>query len=463
MLFRQVLHPDLGCASYVIADTAAGVGAVVDPKWTVEDYLALAREHGFRIAHVIETHNHADHLSGRPRLVESTGATCWISPLAEAAYPHQPFGDGAEVDVGAVRLRALHVPGHRPEHTAVVVIDGARSNAPCAVLTGDSLFVNDVARPDLAVEKREGARDLFGSMRRLLELGDGVEVFPGHTGGSLCGSARMSETTSSTIGYERASNPMLALHDEQAFVEELITGLAPQPPNFAMIAEANRLGRPPGAARLAALDPGRLEQRVNDGALAIDGRSAAEHDAAHIPGSVGVDVAHNGFGTKVAWIADQGSELLLVGADEEQQRRMHELLGSVGVTAAGMLAGGFSAWAEAGHPLEPFAVVDAAGLADLLERRPQVQVLDVRDDDEWDAGHIPGSLHVPYHDVGRVAAPFDPDRPVAVICSTGRRSATATGLVRRSGAVEVIHVTPGGVGTWEKLGHPLEQSAPAPA
>jgi hydroxyacylglutathione hydrolase len=133
------------------------------------------------------------------------------------------------------------------------------------------------------------------------------------------------------------------------------------------------------------------------------------------------------------------------------------------VTPSGMLAGGFSAWADGGHLLEPFAVVDAAGLADLLERRPEVQVLDVRDDDEWDAGHIPGSLHVPYHDVGRVAAPFDADRPVAVICSTGRRSATATGLVRRSGAAEVIHVTPGGVGTWEKLGHPLDQSAAAPA
>ena len=463
MLFRQVLHPDLGCASYVIAETAAGVGAVVDPKWTVEDYLDLAREHGFRIAHVIETHNHADHLSGRPRLVEATGATCWISPLAEADYPHEPFADGAEVTVGAVTLRALHVPGHRPEHTAVVVIDGARSSSPCAVLTGDSLFVNDVARPDLAVEKREGARGLFGSMQRLLQLGDGVEVFPGHTGGSLCGSARMSETTSSTIGYERATNPMLALHDESAFVEELITGLAPQPPNFAKIAEANRLGRPPQAGGLAMLDPGLVEQRAAAGALMVDGRSAAEYDAAHIPGAVGVDVGHSGFGTKVAWIADQGTELLLVGASEEQQHRMHELLGSVGVAASAMLAGGFPAWLDSGRALEAFAVVDAAGLADLLEARPEVQVLDVRDDDEWEAGHIPGSLHLAYHDVGRVAAPFDAGRPVAVICSTGRRSATATGLVRRSGATEVIHVTPGGVGTWEKLGHPLELSAAAPA
>ncbi len=463
MLFRQVLHPDLGCASYVIADTAAGVGAVVDPKWEVEDYLELGRQHGFRIAHVIETHNHADHLSGRPRLVAATGATCWISPLAGAAYPYERFADGDEVAFGAVRLRALHVPGHRPEHTAVLVIDGARSNVPCAVLTGDSLFVNDVARPDLAVEKREGARDLYRSMRRLLDLGDGVEVFPGHTGGSLCGSARMSETTSSTIGYERASNPMLAIAEEERFVEELVTGLAPQPPNFAAIAEANRLGTESPAPGLAALDPAQLAERAAAGALIIDGRAADAYDAGHIPGSVGVEVDHNGFATKVAWIADTAGDLLLVGADDDQQHRMQHLLGSVGLAATGMLAGGVSAWAAAGNPLEAFAVVDAAGLAELLERRPEVQVLDVRDDDEWQSGHIPGAVHLPYHDVGRAPAPFDADRPVAVICSTGRRSATAAGLVRRDGVREVIHVSPGGVGTWAKLGHPLEQSAAAAA
>ena len=216
MLFRQVLHPDLGCASYVIADTAAGVGAVVDPKRDVAEYLELAAAHGFTIAHVIETHNHADHVSGRARLAEATGARSWVSPLAGAGYPHDPFADGAEIELGQVRLRALHVPGHRPEHTAVVVVDGSRSSRPCAVLTGDSLFVNDVARPDLAVEKREGAAQLYHAIGRLLELDDGVEVFPGHTGGSLCGSARMSETTSSTIGFERASNPMLRLGERVA-------------------------------------------------------------------------------------------------------------------------------------------------------------------------------------------------------------------------------------------------------
>jgi rhodanese-related sulfurtransferase/glyoxylase-like metal-dependent hydrolase (beta-lactamase superfamily II) len=463
VLFRQVLHPDLGCASYVVADTSAGVGAVIDPKWSIGEYLQLGAQHGFRIAHVIETHNHADHVSGRSSLVAASGAASWISPLAEAAYPHEPFADGAEVELGSVRLRALHLPGHRPEHTAVCIIDTARSPDPCAVLTGDSLFVNDVARPDLAVEKREGARELFHSMRRLLELGDGVEVFPGHTGGSLCGSARMSETTSSTIGFERASNPMLALADERRFVDELVSGLAPQPPNFRLIAEANRLGRTARADPPAPLDADLLADRMAAGALVVDGRPSAEYDRAHIPGTVGVERAHSGFGTKVAWIADPGTDLLVVAASDDEQREMQELLASVGVPAAGMLAGGFAAWSRAARPVESFDVVPARELAELLARRPEVQVLDVRDDDEWQDGHIPGAVHVPYHDVGRSDAPFDLDRPVAVICSTGRRSATAAGLVRRQGAREVIHVTPGGVATWGLLGHPLEQPAAARA
>jgi len=240
MFFRQVLHADLGCASYVIAD--AGEAAVVDPRWDIGVYLDLALERDARITRVIETHNHADHLSGRAGLVQATGATSHVHRLARATYPHEEFEDGDEIRVGEVVLRVLHTPGHRPEHSAIVVIDSAQSPLPFAVLTGDSLFVHDAARPDLAVEPREGARDLHASLERLTGLGDGVAVYPGHTGGSLCGSRRMGETTSSTIGYERATNPLLAIADPDAFSDTLIADLPPQPPNFAAIAERNRTG-----------------------------------------------------------------------------------------------------------------------------------------------------------------------------------------------------------------------------
>src|SRR6185369_11610543 len=178
MLFRQITHDDLGCASYLVGDEDAHVAAVVDPKLHVEEYLALARYMGVSIEHVLETHNHADHVSGHGRLAAATGATIHIHRLAEPDYEHEPFDDGWELELGALRVRALHTPGHRPEHTAFALVDTARSERPWAVLTGDTLFVNDVARPDLAIEKAEGARGIFRSLRdKLLTLPPEVEVW----------------------------------------------------------------------------------------------------------------------------------------------------------------------------------------------------------------------------------------------------------------------------------------------
>src|SRR4051794_23342869 len=254
MLFRQVLHEDLGCASYVLAD--GGEAAVVDPKWEIEPYLALAHEHGFRIAHVLETHTHADHVSGRGRLVAAAGAS----------------SAGGDVSVGDTTIRALPTPGHRPEHTAYLVADGSRADEPWLVLTGDSLFVGDVARPDLAVEPEEGARDLFRSLRRLLELEDGVEVWPGHIGGSLCGGGGISERPSSTIGFARRFNGYLQLADESEFVRTLLAELAPQPPNFERIVELNRSGPPARRAPIEPLAPERVRELLDHGAVLVDGR-----------------------------------------------------------------------------------------------------------------------------------------------------------------------------------------------
>src|SRR5688572_10700003 len=198
MIFRQVIHDDLGCASYLIGDEDAGVAAVVDPKLEIEDYLALARYMGVSIEHILETHNHADHVSGHGRLAAATGATIHIHREAAPDYEHEPFDDGWELALGEVTVRAVHTPGHRPEHTAFVLLDAARGEEPWAVLTGDSLFVGDIARPDLAVDKEEGARVIFRSLqRRLLTLPDSCEVWPGHLGGSLCGEPGMDMKVSS--------------------------------------------------------------------------------------------------------------------------------------------------------------------------------------------------------------------------------------------------------------------------
>ena len=214
MIFRQITHDDLGCASYLIGDEQAGVAAVVDPRFEIDEYLELAQYMGVRIEDVFETHNHADHVSGHGRLAAATGAQIHINGGADVAYAHRPLADGDEVRIGAVIVRAVHTPGHRPEHTAYLLIDTHRGPEPWAVLSGDSLFVGDVARPDLAVEKTDGARDIFRSLhRRLLSLPDDVEVWPGHLGGSMCGGPGMDMKISSTIGYERAHNALLG-HDK---------------------------------------------------------------------------------------------------------------------------------------------------------------------------------------------------------------------------------------------------------
>src|SRR5919202_1665759 len=199
MIFRQITHDDLGCASYLVGDEHAGVAAVVDPKLDVEEYLALARYTGVRIEHVLETHTHADHVSGHGRLAEATGATIHIHRAAGAEYEHEPFDDGWELRLGSVTVRALHTPGHRPEHTAFVLVDTERGPEPWAVLTGDTIFVGDVARPDLAVDKAEGARGMFHSLHgALLSLPGECEVWPAHLGGSLCGGPGRGKNGAST-------------------------------------------------------------------------------------------------------------------------------------------------------------------------------------------------------------------------------------------------------------------------
>jgi hydroxyacylglutathione hydrolase len=445
MFFRQVLHEDLGCASYVLAD--GGEAAVIDPKWEVEDYLALAEEHGFAIRHILETHNHADHVSGKGRLARSTGARIYVPAAAGVDFEHVPLADGEAVTVGRISIAALATPGHRPEHTAYVVSDADRGGEPWLVVTGDSLFVGDVARPDLAVEPQEGARDLYGSLRRLLELDDFAEAWPGHIGGSLCGGAGMSEKPGTTIGFERRFNRLLGLGEEEGFVRELTGDLAPQPPNFRRIVELNRGPLLTEATVLEPLAPARAKELLEDGVLLIDGRAPREFDAEHVPGSVNVTMTRSSVGTRAAWIADPEAPVVLNAATEEEARRLGRLLEAVGFRKlAGFLAGGTSAWLRAGFETGTTTAVDIPGLAEQI-RRDEVRVLDVREQDEWRTSHLPGSIHVPFHDLrdGVPAELENGGRPLAVVCSAGNRSSIAASLLKRAGVEDLEHVADGGV------------------
>ncbi len=445
MFFRQVLHEDLGCASYVVAD--GGEAAVIDPKWDVEEYLELAEEHGFAIAHVLETHNHADHVSGKGRLAKATGATIRVPATAGVEFAHEPFADGEQIRVGEVTITALATPGHRPEHTAYLVADGSRGEEPWLVVTGDSLFVGDVARPDLAVDKEEGARGLYASVKRLLALGDFAEVWPGHIGGSLCGGAGMSEKPGTTIGFERRFNRLVQSPDETSFVRALTASLAPQPPNFRRIVALNRGPLLTEAVTVDALQPAAVRARLEVGATLLDARDTREFDAEHVPGSINVTAVRAAVGTRAAWVVDPESEVVLSAATDEESRRVARLLEAVGFRRiAGLLAGGIAAWRDAGLPVESTVAIDVPDLAARL-RRDEVRLLDVREPDEWEEGHVEGSRHMPYYDLGK-GVPDDlrsDGKPLAVACSVGNRSSIATSLLRRAGVDDVLHVVDGGV------------------
>jgi hydroxyacylglutathione hydrolase len=460
VIFRQLVHEDLGCASYLIGDENAGVAAVVDPMLDIDPYLQLARYLGVHIEHILETHNHADHVSGHGRLVAATGASIHIHRDAEPLYDHLPFDDGWELELGRLAVRAIHTPGHRPEHTAFALVDSARSSEPWAVLTGDSLFVGDIARPDLAVDKREGARGIFRSLNeRLMTLPDTCEVWPGHLGGSLCGGPGMDLKVSSTIGFERASQPLLQVGDEEEFVERTTAALGPQPPNFKNIVALNRGPLVKDTVDAHPLTPRQVQHAERDGAMVVDVRTELQFDEAHIPGAVCITARRAGFGSKLAWLAEQDQPLVLVGRDDEDAREAAVLASAVGLSnVAGYLAGGMTAWREEREPVDR---VERLTVEEVHERweadRGAIQLMDVRELDEWERGHIPSSLHMPYHDVHGLPDGIDADRPVAAICSSGQRAAVAASLLKRYGAADVVHVVDGGVPGWERRGWPIER------
>jgi hydroxyacylglutathione hydrolase len=445
VIFRQVIQEDLGCASYLVGDEGAGVAAVIDPRFDVGVYLELAELFDVRITDLFETHTHADHVSGHGRLAELTGATIHVHEDSGADYAHSPLRDGTEIALGVVVVRAIHMPGHRPEHTAFALIDGSRGDRPWALLSGDSLLVGDVARPDLAVGQDEGAALLYSSISALLgELAPETELWPGHVGGSSCGSAAIDMKTSSTLGFERANNPLLSLA-EGDFVKRVNAELGERPPNYEAIVALNRGPLSSTMLKPAAVDAPMAEALIRNGTIPVDVRSAREFDAGHIPGAVSIPVTRPGFATSLARTFGGEPELLLAGGDEAGARRAARSTESIGLSRiTAVLAGGMAAWVGAGLETERAEALTPAELAKRLGD-PELQVLDVRDGDTWEEGSIPGALNAPYAELSRLPAQIDPHLPVVTICSSGRRAGIAASLLRRAGVESVAYVSGGGV------------------
>lgn len=429
MLFQQFLNEDLGCASYLVGCEGAGEAVVVDPPYAIEALLEAATRHDVRIVRVIETHTHADHVSGHGRLALEHGIPVSIHPVAAVDYPHDPLEDGAEVTVGNVTLRCIHTPGHRPEHCCLAVIDHTRAEEPWLVLTGDSLFVGDAARPDLAIGAEEGAVGLYHSLQHLLELPDGVEVFPGHVAGSLCGKG-MSSKGSTTIGFERRFNPMLAFSDVHAFVAESAGISAPKPPNLARIVDTNRgpfVGTQPLVQELA---------HAPEAAQLLDVRPARAFLAGHVAGALNVPVSGASFSTKAGFVLDAERPVCLLAETHDEIQQAARGLHSVAFfDLAGYVLG-------AGP--EKVAPVRLDELDELVATG--ATLVDVRDPDEHALGAIPGSVNIPYHQAATAAIP-ESRAVVVTYCETGPRACIAASVLRARG-LNARPVADGGLTAW---------------
>ena len=438
VLFQQFLDDDLGCASYLVGDEEAGVAVVVDPPFAIEPLLAAAARHEVRITRTIETHTHADHLSGHGRLALEHGVPVSIHDAADVSYAHDRLEDGQELELGQVVLRAVHTPGHRPEHMCLVALDRSRGDEPWLVLTGDSLFVGDAARPDLAVGAKEGAEDLFRSLRRLLELADGVEVFPGHVAGSLCGKG-MSSKGSSTIGYERRFNRALRIESELEFVIDSSSAGAPKPPNMSRIVELN-------CGPFVAAAPPVTELPAPGDATILDVRPVHDYLAGHRPGALSVPVSGESFATKAAFVLDPDRPIAVQAASTAEAERAIRGLRSVGfLELEGYLLGGGSEQMEAVGMDELEAL-----LADGAE------LIDVRERDERDGGYIADSRNLPYRLLAVAGADVPTDRPVVTICETGSRAGIAASILAAQG-IDARPLLDGGVSAWAaRGGHTVE-------
>ena len=458
MIFQQMLNEETGCLSYLIGCGQAGEAVVVDPgRDRVDEYLALARKKGLTITHIVETHVHADHVSGNQALAAKCGATIHIHPDARAAFAHEPIADGQTLRVGSVALKAVHTPGHTPDSICVLVTDKSRGDEPWFVLTGDTLFVGDVGRPDFGGEN--AAASLYDSLtKRLLVLPDSVEVYPAHGAGSSCGRA-MSSKTASTIGFERRFNAALHAGGVDAFVRQLMTGLPPKPPNFDRIIAKNRSQALPSASEPKALSAAQAREALDKGACVLDVRSPEEYGEGHVPGAINVWIESPQFAARAGLFLPADTPVVLVAGGPTDLGRAVQGLGRIGLDdVAGYLQWGMADWRSRGLPVASVPQITVHDLASMIEERPELVVVDVREPFEWDDNHIEGAVHLPMGEAVRRIAELPADRPKAVLCAGGLRSSTVISALARQGMGNWLNVS-GGMTAWLKGGHPAVSTA----
>jgi hydroxyacylglutathione hydrolase len=455
MYFEQFFLGCLAHASYMLG--SQGEAIVVDPQRDVDLYLKAAEEHGLKIRHVFETHLHADFVSGHRELAERTGATIYIGAQAGALFPHVDMRDGFELHVGKIRISAIETPGHTPESVCLVIHDKEKSSEPWAVLTGDTLFLGDVGRPDLS--KTHTAAQLAGMLydslhNKVMKLPDSVLVYPAHGAGSLCG-RNMRAERSSTIGTERLTNYALQIASREEFIQQLTANLPARPEYFAQDAEINREGAAPlgDLGELQAISPQELKSLLEEGVTALDVRPGEQFARGHIPGSINIALSGQ-FASWAGAVLGLSARPVLIADTPEQLAEARTRLARIGLESErGYLKDGVDGWKRAGFTLSQLSEITVQDLQERL-KSGTIQVLDVRREPEWQAGHIAEAGWWPL-DNFRISPPeIDPAIPLAVHCKGGYRSIIACSLLQRAGFQNVMNIS-GGFDAWTEAQLPV--------
>ncbi|MFT3894201.1 MAG: MBL fold metallo-hydrolase [Anaerolineales bacterium] len=464
MFTQQFFVEGLGCASYLVGCEAKGVAAVVDPDREIQKYLEVAASRGLKITHIIETHLHADHVSGNTDLAARTGADIYVHESSGAEFAHKPLKHDDVLELGNIRLKVLHTPGHTPESMTLLIADTTRAEEPWLALTGDTLFVGDMGRPDLV--GMEAARELANNMydtltEKILPLNDSLMIYPGHGAGSLCGKS-IGSMKSTTLGFERKYNPALSPRERKSFIEYAVSDLPEQPGNHTRIKAMNRKGpKPLGVVEKRPLTIQESIPHFQRGAGLLDTRSKAEYVQAHIPGSVHLE-ADSQLSNRIGFVFPPDVPVILLLTDPSEYEQVVYSLARVGYdNVVGYLSEGLDIWEKMGLPITAGDIQD-------LEPRELYQlmqtctngdcpvVVDVREPWEYRQGHVPGAVLIPLGQLSARLKELDPAHPVAVICASGSRSQSAAALLGQKGFKTVYNIL-GGTGAWMYSGLEFER------
>jgi len=472
MFVRRFFEPKLAQTSYVIGCLEARECIVIDPNRDADQYIKAAEAEGTRIAHITETHIHADFLSGSRELAARTGAKLYVSDEGDADWKYAFAGDanvarikgGDRITVGNVRLDVLHTPGHTPEHLSFLVTDGAAADEPIAAATGDFIFVGDVGRPDLLERAANikgtmeaGAKTLYASLKQFSSRPDWLQIWPGHGAGSACGKG-ISAIPHSTLGYEKRFNWAFQTADETDFVKGVLSGQPDPPKYFAEMKKLNKLGPRVlgGFPRPPLLEFGAFSKLLSDGKLVVDTRPAAAFAAAHVPGTISIPL-NGSFTNWAGWIIPFSADFYLI-VDDRAPQSIDTAIRDLAMIGLDRCAGYFDAtvidsWASSGQATQSIPQISATDLRESIARGA-VTLIDVRNPNEWEEGHISTARHIPLGYLADRASEIPTSKPVVLQCAGGGRSSIGASLLQARGIDNVINLA-GGIGDWLKARYPV--------